>query len=185
MQPGPLLKTTIRVRRIPWSFMLRDMVLESLIPLSSLIVWGLHPSETASRLSILGTVLLTLAAFQFVISASLPSMPKLSFADCYSGCSFVFVFCLMVVVATLGKLYNSQDPTEYDGMGRLGAVHSMVGCAPEASSSFLAIATSPTHLLTCSPDNPTCLPQWISLCLLPSRVHHRGHPGVLPRQARE
>jgi hypothetical protein len=71
---------------------------------------GLPPTDTASRLSILGTVLLTLAAFQLVISASLPSMPNPTYADYYSGCSFLFVFGLMVVVATLGRMYNDQDP---------------------------------------------------------------------------
>ena len=103
-----ILKSTIYVARIPWSFLLRDVLLVAIITLASLTCFGISFTDTGSRLSLLATLLLTLAAFQLVVSQNLPSLPLLTLADKYLITSFLFNFGLMVLVAISPYMYDDD-----------------------------------------------------------------------------
>ena len=103
------LKTTISVARVPWSFLLRDLLLACIITVASLSCFGIDYIDTGSRLGLLSTILLTLAAFQFVVSQNLPSLPILTIADRYMISCFVFTFSLMAIIAS--TYYIDMDST--------------------------------------------------------------------------
>ncbi|CAG9461422.1 unnamed protein product [Pedinophyceae sp. YPF-701] len=113
------LKTSIYVSLLP----------TGLITCSSLTYYATDPSAADVRLSVLGTVLLTLAALQFAMTTYLPMTPDLTFADEYITASFVVTFGVLVITSLVAKFDTEGyigNIEEVDDMSFVGVTAVMI-----------------------------------------------------------
>ena len=71
------------------------------ISLSSIIVYTMRPDDVSSRYDVLITLLLTVIAFQFVVTSYLPNISYLTLLDKYILFCFAFLILNMIIIAIL------------------------------------------------------------------------------------
>ena len=74
----------------------------------SLSVFALSVTD-ANRIAILSTFFVSLVAFQFVVSSTIPDVPYLTFADKYVIFCFTYVFAIVVYVTQMMKFTLPMD----------------------------------------------------------------------------
>ena len=81
----------------------------------SLALFAIPIADTADRVGNMFTLLLTLVAFQFVVSSSIPSLPYTTLMDKYVLVSFVFIglVCIQCVVFSSFDSLQEHDGTAF------------------------------------------------------------------------
>lgn len=94
----------------------------------SLALYAIPISDTADRVSNMFTLLLTLVAFQFVVSSSIPSLPYTTLMDKYVLVSFIFIglVCVQTVVfSTFDSLHDHDGTAFYVAIGIYLLIHAV------------------------------------------------------------
>ncbi len=82
-----------------------------LVNLINLSVFFIPPSDLNDRLSIVVTLLLTMIAFQYVISEAIPRVPYTTLADRYMEVTYVFFLILIFYccIASVSEVSTESD----------------------------------------------------------------------------
>jgi hypothetical protein len=96
------MKTAVNIKRVSKGIVLRDFMLPFIVTLCSFSCFSTPSNDVSSRLSLLITLLLTLAALQVFISSKLPNIPSLTIGDTYILASFGFLFLIVWSVSYSG-----------------------------------------------------------------------------------
>jgi hypothetical protein len=72
-------------------------------------VFWFDPPEVSSQVTIAVTTILTIIAFAFAISLTLPRVPYLTFADAFFLTCYIFAFVTMVEVTAVHIAYRNQQ----------------------------------------------------------------------------
>ena len=101
---------TFKITRKWEGYVWRVFLFASMLDTMNLAIFFLDPADFGTRLSIIVTVLVAMAAFQFVVWSSMPTVPYLSFADKFIIASYGFIFAVFAYscFASLGFDVN-QD----------------------------------------------------------------------------
>eukprot|EP01038_Epipyxis_sp_PR26KG_P007040 gene7040-9615_t len=112
---------TIKLARRLSGFFFRVVLPVAMVNLINLSVFFYDPSDLNSRLSVIITLLLTMIAFQYVISEAIPSVPYTTLADLYIGVTYVsFVllifYCCIGSAVQISSINDSRVGLAYLGM---------------------------------------------------------------------
>ena len=84
------------------------------ISLASIVVYTMKHDEVSSRYDVLITLLLTVIAFQFVVTSYLPNISYLTLLDKYILFCFVFLIINMIIIAGLSFVEIGEDALNED-----------------------------------------------------------------------
>ena len=118
----PFLHCTLRMARSYEPYVLRVLVPIFLIIINSILVFRFAPGEIDFRLLYVVTNMLTIVAFFFIVSSSLPQIPYLTLIDKYMNIALFFVFMIAVLcVIILAYDLEGSDEETYLFYSLLGA----------------------------------------------------------------
>ena len=98
----------LKVERRFEYYLKRVCIVIASLSAASLLSFGVPSEQVAERLSQNFTLLLTIVAFQFIVSTSLPVVPFLTFLDKYIMGGFLFVILVSIPNAIVNSLSNDQ-----------------------------------------------------------------------------
>ena len=111
----------IRVKRRAFSFLVRVVVVLSIISLVTLAVFALDvENEQGNRLGNAFTMFLTVIAYQFVLANTLPELPYLTVLDVHMLTSMAFVIAIILEVALL-CVYSRNENTDRERLEEMNS----------------------------------------------------------------
>lgn len=134
------LHSSILIRRIPWSIIVKQFLVCILITSLALVAYSL--TSRSDRLNFLITQLLTVVALQFTLSELLPPTPLPTFADIFMITCSIYILCIMFQAATsevdTDGQYVSNDSSSY----AVGAFCILMGLFSIASAILFIFSVS-------------------------------------------
>ena len=96
---------TFKITRKWEGYVWRVFLFVSMLDTMNLAIFFIDSSDFGTRLGVIVTVLVAMAAFQFIVWSSMPTVPYLSFADKFIIASYGFIFAVFAYscFASLGS----------------------------------------------------------------------------------
>jgi hypothetical protein len=85
---------TFKITRKWEGYVWRVFFFVSMLDTMNLALFFIDAADFGTRLSIIVTILVAMAAFQFVVASSMPTVPYLSYADKFIIASYSFIFAV-------------------------------------------------------------------------------------------
>lgn len=111
----------VETARISMPFVYRLMIPLVLVVMASWSVFWLRPTSTG-RFGVTFTTILTVVAFNFIITGKLPSVPELTYLEALFGVSFVLLLLVVVENTIIDRLTAAARLDAADRVDRISRV---------------------------------------------------------------
>mmetsp|Transcript_28047 Transcript_28047/g.49455 ORF Transcript_28047/g.49455 Transcript_28047/m.49455 type:complete len:571 (+) Transcript_28047:98-1810(+) len=108
----PVLKLSLKLERVYYPYLIQVFMVYALIMLGAITAFFLDIEEGADRMNQATTMLLTIIAFQIVLSSTLPKLDYLTLADSYSSLAILQVGSIVFQIGFIAWL-RSHWEVEY------------------------------------------------------------------------